>query len=421
MSVSLWRRRAGPDIVEADLCIVGAGVCGLSCALEAEARGQRVVVIERADVAAGASGRNAGYLMRGVAESYAAAAGAIGREAARLAWRWSEENLEILRSDGAADLPSFRVAPSCLLALNDADAEDLERSAAMLREDGFGVEFPWQTDDAIFASGRVRAALNNPHDAAVNPVELCRMLAGKLRGRIITGQEVHAITDDGAGARAVRIRSADVEARAGRALVCINAWAPTLLPQLASLITPNRGQMLAARPHGGGGGALPLAASYYANRGADYLRQTPDGLIVAGGQRARFAEAERTADDVPTEPVQAAIERFARDLLGCDLEILARWAGTMGFSPDGLPVIGPVPRSGRTTPPTNRPGSPVASCADPSGRIWFCGGFTGHGMSLARRAAREAVEAMLGGRSPAFGFDRFLPAGGREAGADRVS
>ncbi len=419
MSVSLWRRRAGPDIVEADLCIVGAGVCGLSCALEAEARGQRVVVIERADVAAGASGRNAGFLMRGMAESYAVAAGAIGREVARLAWRWSEENLEILRRDGAADLPSFRAAPSCLLALRDADVEDLERSAAMLREDGFDFEFPWRAGDAIFASGRVRAALSNPHDAAVNPIELCRMLAGKLRGRIMAGQEVHAITEDGVGARAVRIRSADVEVRAGRALVCINAWAPTLLPQLAGLIIPNRGQMLAARPHGGG--ALSLAASYYANRGADYLRQTPDGLIVVGGQRARFADAERTADEAPTEPVQTAIERFARDLLGCDLEIVARWAGTMGFTPDGLPVIGPVPTTDPTSPPTNRPGSPAASGADPTGRIWFCGGFTGHGMSLARRTAREAVEAMLEGRPPAFGFDRFLPAGGREAGADRVS
>src|SRR5690606_12324468 len=107
----------------------GAGVCGLSCALEAEARGLKVVVIERAEIAAGASGRSAGFLMRGMAETYAAAADALGRERARTVWRWSEENLELLIGDGAEGLSSFRRAPSCLLALNDADAGDLERSS----------------------------------------------------------------------------------------------------------------------------------------------------------------------------------------------------------------------------------------------------------------------------------------------------
>ena len=69
-----------------------------------------------------------------------------------------------------------------------------------------------------------------------------------------------------------------------------------------------------------------------------------------------------------------------------------------GFSPDGLPLIGPV-----------LPGGAPAS--DPASGIWFCGGFTGHGMSLARRAAREAVEAMLEGRRPIFSIDRFEGAG----------
>src|SRR5690606_31252865 len=131
-------------------------------------RGQRTVVVERTEIAAGASGRSAGFLMRGMAESYAVATRALGRELARLAWHWSEENLELLKADGAASLASFRSMPSCLLALDDDEADDLEQSAAMLRADGFDVAFPWTADDAVFAAGRPRAALLNPRDAAAN-------------------------------------------------------------------------------------------------------------------------------------------------------------------------------------------------------------------------------------------------------------
>jgi glycine/D-amino acid oxidase-like deaminating enzyme len=67
------------------------------------------------------------------------------------------------------------------------------------------------------------------------------------------------------------------------------------------------------------------------------------------------------------------------------LPITARWAGTMGFSPDGLPLIGPA--GGASSP-------------------WFCGGFTGHGMSMGYQAAHEAVDAMLDGREPMFSVAR---------------
>ncbi|MEO1279335.1 MAG: hypothetical protein AAFV77_10305, partial [Planctomycetota bacterium] len=50
--------------------------------------------------------------------------------------------------------------------------------------------------------------------------------------------------------------------------------------------------------------------------------------------------------------------------------------GTMGFSPDGMPLVGPISEDGS---------------------VWFCGGFTGHGMSLAYRTSAGAVTALLDG------------------------
>ena len=60
-------RRALDGEVRVDACVVGAGVAGLSCARRLAARGLDTLVLERRTVAAGASGRNGGFLLAGVA------------------------------------------------------------------------------------------------------------------------------------------------------------------------------------------------------------------------------------------------------------------------------------------------------------------------------------------------------------------
>ncbi|QYU66138.1 hypothetical protein J4558_14150 [Leptolyngbya sp. 15MV] len=85
--------------------------------------------------------------------------------------------------------------------------------------------------------------------------------------------------------------------------------------------------------------------------------------------------------------MQRDLEAFARRVLGLDrLDVVARWSGVMGFTPDGLPLVGPL-----------MPGSPV----------WFAGGCTGHGMSLMHRVTELAIDAMLSGGSTPFALDRF--------------
>lgn len=380
MSVSYWRRTTRLGRIKADVAIVGAGVAGLCAAMHLRRRGLSFVVLEAREAGSGASSRNAGFLMRGAAESYARAADLWGRERVRALWAWTEENLKILRAWGVADLPSYRALPSRLLALDDAEAAELERSAPMLSEDGFATRLlrPGDpgTDDDAWGALQPRLALDNPHDATVSPWDLIERLRAAFAGSLIEGQEVAEIEAKAGG---VRLRTPDAEVHAAHAIVCVNAYADRLasaLPSLRGLVQPNRGQMLAALAD-----RLRLGAAYYANYGAEYFRLTTDGVLVIGGCRAPHARDERTADDTPTNAVQADLESYAARLLGHPPRVVARWAGIMGFSPDGLPLIGP---------------------AESSGRIWFCGGFTGHGMSLAARAAAAAVDGILDGRPSPF-------------------
>jgi glycine/D-amino acid oxidase-like deaminating enzyme len=334
--------------------------------------------------------------MRGAAENYALAIQVYGRETARLVWRWTEENLAGLRSEGAAALASYRAVPSCLLALGEEEQAELVQSRGLLEEDGFRAGWATTGEDSVWRHGRPLGGLVNPDDASVNPVDLVRLLASKA-GAIFEHQEVFAVE---AGAAAVALRTADSVFTAPRVLVCTNSYAPLLFPWMAGLVAPRRGQMLAVRAPG-----LRLDCSYYANHGYEYFRQTSDGSVVVGGCRKAFADAEVGYEDTTTEPVQGALERFARERLGLRggaYEVVARWTGTMGFSSDGLPLIGPIPLNG----------------AEPDPRVWFCGGFTGHGMSMAYRAAHCAVASMLDGADNPLPLARAAPgrAGTRPVG-----
>ncbi|MBX3359633.1 MAG: FAD-binding oxidoreductase [Phycisphaeraceae bacterium] len=383
MTVPYWRCALRPaDAVAVDAVVVGAGVCGVSAALRLERRGLRVAVVEARGLGAGASSRNAGFLMRGAADHYADVARRYGRETARMVWRWTEENLAALREEGIEELASYRRVPSCLLALSEGQAEELQESRRMMEEDGFEVPWVESGDDSAWRAAHPVGGLVNPADAAANPVEVLGLLASKVAGPILANEEVYGI-EGGPGEWVVR--TASLRVAAAHVVVCTNAYAGLVLPGLAGVVRPNRGQMLAVRNPSR---RVSLAHSYYVNHGSEYFRQTAEGSIVVGGCRTYFAEQEAGYGEGTSAPVQAAIEAFASRMLGPGWDeggIIARWAGTMGFSPDGLPLVGPV--GGGQGP-------------------WFCGGFTGHGMSMAFVTARAAVDAMLDGTPAPFPLAR---------------
>ncbi len=371
MSVSYWRRGAGVTEPAADVVVIGAGICGVSAALALERRGLSVIVLEKGSLACGASGRNAGFLMRGCAENYAAACETYGRDRAARLWRFTEQNLEALRAEGADTLPGVQRIPSCLLAMEETEAGELARSAAMLREDGFDVGWVDPVSaprDLVWNHARALCGLINPNDGAANSVQLLRFLASKLRTPIWEGRSVLDIRESSVG---VTIETQAERVHAARAIVCVNSYLSRLMPAHADLVRPVRGQMLALRPRAPHPG---LAMSYYANHGYEYFRQTVDGTIVLGGGRKQHAADEVGYEDTTTDPVQSFLEAFARDTFAVEFDVIARWSGVMGFSADGLPLMGPV--------------------SEP-GNVWFCGGFTGHGMSMGFLAAQQCVSAML--------------------------
>ena len=126
----------------------------------------------------------------------------------------------------------------------------------------------------------------------------------------------------------------------GDVVLATNAWTPQLLPELpAGALVPARGQILVTQP-------LPplLPCPFGTNFDKEYGRQTPGGQIVCGGyRRLDVDEGLGTYREEVTLPVLAGIARCLSDLfpvLRGKARVVRAWSGIMGFTADGLPLIG---------------------------------------------------------------------------------
>ena len=360
MTASPWQRPLGHT--EADVAIVGGGIIGAATAYALRDAGLRVVLLEAERLAHGASGRNAGFLLLGTHADYASAVDAHGRDAARRIWAFTAEALaETLTLPGAVRTGSVLAAGS------PEEAERLERSRDLLAEDG--VETEWTTSDRFGTRG-LFGALFVPDGGAADPARLVRHLAAASGAEVRENVPVERLEALGDGVRLVLAGGGVVGAR--QAVLAVNARLPRLVPELAGVVRPVRAQMLATEPV-----APCLPAPVYSHDGFYYVRQTPDGRVLVGGARHRHVAEEVGFDDATTPGLQADLEAYLEahvpGAAGARAE--RRWSGTMGFSPDGLPVLGRVP------------GVPAAL---------FATGFTGHGMGYGLRFGRLVANALLG-------------------------
>ena len=369
-TVSLWQR---PPTVEADVVIVGGGVIGTATAwaLRRLAPDLRVAILEAERLAHGASGRNAGFLLLGTASDYASAVERYGRDAARRIRAFTAEAFRLAADVGRRRAVGFQTTGAVIAGSDSDEADRLRQSRALLAEDGVETEWwdPADLDGGIGAVG-FEGALFVPEGGAIDPARLVRALADESHAEVHTGWRAAHVESD---AGRVRLKAeGGGEAVADRVLLATNAYLPTLVPALAHVVRPVRAQMLATAP------VLPtLPVPVYSHEGYYYVRQRADGRVLLGGARHLHRDAEVGYEDATTDALQTSL----RDYLTAHFPALAdapverRWSGTMGFSPDGLPVLGPVP------------GVEGAQ---------FAAGFTGHGMGYALRFGELAARTLLG-------------------------
>lgn len=378
----------------ADVAIVGAGITGTSLALWLAREGVRVAVVEARRVAAGASGRNGGFLLAGTAETYSEAIARYGHDRARRTWAYSVANhalAEQLVAEMEADgWPSgHRQTGSLRIACSHRELDEITASIPLLRADGWRAEVVGNGDLPECLRATYLGGAYYPLDGEIQPAQFVTGIAHLARNAGATFYEESSVESLRAGADGFIVQSGAGVLHARSLVLANNAWLPDVAAQLgvewlASAITPTRGQVLTTAPVA----ERLFTCPCYADDGYQYWRQLEDGRLVVGGWRNHSFDTEYTADETPGDEVQRHLDSFVRETLRLpDVVIERRWAGIMAFSRDGLPLIGQMPGIEHA---------------------YIAGGYTGHGNAYALRASRVLADTILGRAHP--DADLFDPA-----------
>ena len=370
MTVSVWQADGNQPVREVDFLVVGAGVVGCAAAYFAGQAGHEVVITEARDVALGASSRNAGFMITGLDIYYHRALELYGHDKVRELWALSKKTHEYWLGFAERGGVTLDRCGSMLLAESATEAAEIAQAAKLMNADGIPAIFH---DHDPLGRGYF-AAIEQPNDCAVQPYELAQAVLRASEAELIANNEVYAIEQAG---EIVTVRTRQYTFKARYVLLCTNAYSPRLHPYFVGKVIPTRAQVLVTAPLD----APVLNTCGYSDYGYMYYRMTFDERLLVGGGRKLFKEQENdTTDDRVTDSVQGYLDAYLRQHFpDVTAPVERRWAGIMGFSVDGLPLVGTLPGLDRV------------GCAV---------GFTGHGLAFGAGVAERAVDHLLTGADP---------------------
>ena len=397
-SRSLWLDQLDTPLVarppldgdtDVDVAIVGAGYSGLWTAhalLRADPT-VRVLVIERAMVGFGASGRNGGWCVGELAGGLGGAVASSGEAAGIAMTRAIIDAVGEIGSVVAGEGIECGFEPGGVVRLARTEPQ-LRRQRAEVdeyRRLGFGDDIirPLgvdETTDRLAATG-VLGGLHYLPGARVQPARLVRGLADAVERRGATLVEHTAALDVIAGTSAARpqvvtdhgVVRADVVVRATEAYT-------RDLPRLRRTLVPLYSLMVATEP---------LDAATWESIGlrrhetfADdrrmviYGQRTTDDRIAVGGRGAPYRFG--SGIDAATESDSAVHDRIGATLVELlpqveGVEITHRWGGVLGVPRDWRASVG-IDRS--------------------TGMAWT-GGYVGEGVAAANLAGRTIADLLF--------------------------
>jgi glycine oxidase len=308
-----------------DICIAGAGIVGMSLALELHGRGMRVTILDRGEPLAEASTAAAGMLAAHDPEN--------PPELLPLA----ELSLSLYRDflEHIFDLSGLQVpfhTSTTLQALPSAHPEIADQGPVLSNET-LSLLLP------NLVPGDNRFLLLSEH--SLDPRELARALLAAVRSTSIELRPHSPIRLLRSSASSVEVHTATDVLHFSRFIDCTGAWGFTSTLPSHLRVSPRKGQMLAV--------ALPPSLPLH------LVLRTPDIYIVprttnAPGVRAIIgATVESAGFDKTVYPADIArLRTLASQFLPpiADAAELETWAGLRPSTPDNLPLLGPVPGNG---------------------------------------------------------------------------
>src|SRR5882672_8066966 len=225
--------------LDVDVCVVGAGLAGLTIAREIARRGWSVAVLETRRIAGNASGRNDGFVLPGFAESMDKIVSRVGLDHAKALWALSEMGLKYVRTT-IAETRMPDIAPVAgWLKVSKVDNGDEVLAAVRLYGQELGADIEgWPTERVreVLNSNHYFHAMHWPRAFHIHPLNYALGLADAAEAagaRIFENSP--ALSIDVEGVRK-RIATPSARVRASHIVLACNVHLASLMPRIAGTL-----------------------------------------------------------------------------------------------------------------------------------------------------------------------------------------
>lgn len=328
--------------------VVGGGLIGTSTAYYLAKSGAEVTLVESKDIAAGTSGACDRAIMLQSKKPGPTLELAI--ESAKV-YEDLEEELE-------ADL-EYRKGGGMIIIETMEEMKAMEDMVERQQKAGIDVQLISGDEARERQPGLSKNMIGSTwweHDAEVNPLSVSFAMAKaaqRLGAKIKLQSPVTNLLTENYRIMGVKVSGETLYADA--VVVALGVWTPLLLQPLGIdiPIIPRRGQILVSermKPfiHGNILSAAYIASKLKANhtnQSADpfgvglAIGQTHSGTLLIGGSRQFAGYSTEITPEITRKIGEAAIRAFPQL---ANVRIIRAFAGLRPYTPDGMPILGPV-------------------------------------------------------------------------------
>lgn len=356
-----------------DVCVIGASIAGLLCALELAERGRSVVLLERDAIASGDTGMTTAHLTALLDTRYFALAKMHGVEAARTVAASHIRgiaHIERVANSHVIDC-GFRRVSGFLCASNEAQAEQLRREGAAATEAGISCELVRRAPLA-----NLGPALHVPYQAEIDPLAFVAGVVDALErlGVLIYAPVTVQEFDPASASDQVGLRTSD-----GRSIRASQVIVATSTP--INDVTVLHTKQAAYRTYAIAAEIAEQEAAlcwdledpyHYVRTALDARSRRP--VLIVGG------EDHRVGQDLDATQHWSRLEDWLREHFPAAGAVVNQWSGQVIETSDGLAYIG------------KNPGQE---------RVFVVTGTSGNGFTYAALAA-EVIADLIEGKDNRF-------------------
>jgi len=355
----------------ADVCVIGAGFTGLSTALCLAERGYNVHVVEANKIGWGASGRNGGQFIAGIAGEQNVAKH-LGKDVedvfGELRWAGNDIIRETVQKYEIQCDMKFGYLD---VAIKERHLRDQEADFERLQKSNFPHEFRMlsrdETRETIGTSTYIGALLNmgNGH---LHPLNLCIGEAKAIASLGATIYEQSPVLNIEKGAKP-RVVTQHGSVTADTVILAGNAY-HTLERKLRGVMFPVRSYIIATEPLSDDivNTINPQdLAVCDPNFVLEYFRLSTDKRLLFGG-RCNYYGSD---PEVIKNNLRPRLLKIYPQL--ANIGINYAWGGTIGIPLRRVPLLGRISPS-----------------------IFYCQGYSGHGVNVAHLAGQIMADAVAG-------------------------